>query len=323
MDKNQLKIAYMGTPQFSAEILAGLLDAGFDIVAVITEPDAEAGRKKIITAPPVKVFAQEKNIPVFQPEKKIGVYEALQKIKPDLAVVTAYGKILTAETIAVPPLGILNFHASLLPKYRGASPVQATIINGDRETGVTIMKIDEGMDTGPILSQVSFSLTEEDTTPTVLEKMVKHGLPLLIKTIEDYVDGKIAPQEQNSGEATTCSMIKKEDGQIYFGNAVEEYAKFRAYQPWPGSFAFWNGKRIKFLEIAPVKSAKSDIAQRQFGQCQTLPEGGVFLDDDGGLCLKFAEGYWAIKRLQLEGEKPLSATDFLNGHKEIIGAILR
>ncbi|MBI2448490.1 methionyl-tRNA formyltransferase [Candidatus Microgenomates bacterium] len=318
MDKKALKLVYMGTPAFSAEILAGLLKSGFNIIAVITEPDAEVGRKKIVTPPPVKILAGERGIPVFQPENRDELRVMSHELGPDLVVIAAYGRILRKDVLDIPKYGCINFHASLLPKYRGASPVQAAIINGDRETGVTIMKIDEGMDTGPILSQVTFPLTEEDTTPTVLAKMVERGLPLLVKTIEGYVDGKIEPQEQDSDEATTCSMIKKEDGHISFGNAVEEYAKYRAYIEWPGSFVFLDqslpkvgGKRLKILE--------AQLSRDRFSDAQP---GEVYLADGGELALSFHTGFWLIKKLQLEGEKPLSAPDFLNGHQNIIGTIL-
>lgn len=303
----------MGTPEFSAKIFEGLIADGYNIVGVITEPDKPFGRKKEITPPPVKLTADKLGIPVFQPEKKDAIPEILLKTNPDLAVVAAYGKIITKESLEVPRYGCINFHGSIVPKLRGASPIQTAILQGMKKTGVTIMKMDEGMDTGPVLSQVEIEIDEGETTSSLREKMLGSGLPLLLDTIGKYVDGTIEPKSQE-GEASYTSIIKKEDGHIDFNKtAIEEERKLRAFDEWPGVYAFWGDKRIKILGVEVAFDTKSS----------DYKNGQVFLDENKNLCLKFEDGHWIIKSLQLEGKKEMSSKDFLNGNRDIIGNILQ
>jgi len=339
MDKNNLRLVFMGTPEFSAKILAGLVNDGYNIIGVITEPDKPTGRKMEIMPTPVKKFAFERGLKVFQPEKKINVTEAVKELNPDLVVVAAYGKIITKETLEIPKYGCLNFHGSLLPALRGASPIQTAILEGLEKTGVTIMKMDEGMDTGPILTQVEIKLDKNETTTSLREKMLEKGLPLLLNTIPEYINGKIELHAQED-EATYAKMITKEDGHIDFNkSAEEEERKLRAFNEWPGVYAFFGEKRVKFIEVdnnfqfsicpqeGPANYYKinvwdnfQSISNEQFSNKEL---GEVFLGDNNLLCLKFKEGVWVVKKLQMEGKNVVEAKDFLNGNKEIIGKVLK
>ena len=312
-----IKLVFMGTPEFSAKILEGIFNDGYDVIGVITEPDKPTGRDMKVASTPVKRFATEKGIKVYQPEKKIGVTEAVKELNPDICVVAAYGKIITKETLEIPKYGCINFHVSLLPELRGPSPIQYSILLGLPKTGVTIMIMDEGMDTGPILTQIEIPIEKSDTSTSIQEKLLDKGLPLLLQTIPEYIDGSIKPQNQEDDKATYCKMIEKEDGHIDFNrNAEEEERKIRAFDVWPGVFTFWNGKRIKILEIEDIQYLISNI------QYPNYEPGEVFLDENKNLCLAFAKGFWIVKRLQMEGKKEMSAKDFMNGNKDFIGAKL-
>jgi methionyl-tRNA formyltransferase len=282
---------------------------------VVTEPDKPTGRKMEILPTPVKAFALSRGLKVFQPEKKINVFEVVKELKPDICVVAAYGKIITKETLDIPKYGCINFHASLLPKLRGASPIQSAILQMLDKTGVTIMVMDENMDTGPILSQIEIPIENKETTTTLREKMLISGLPLLVQTVSEYIEGKIKPIAQEEGDATYCKMIEKEDGHIDFSKSAEqEYAKLRAFNEWPGAFCFWNDKRLKMIDANTVMNHESGIMNYELGE--------VFLDENKNLCLDFAKGYWIIEKLQLEGKSMVSAKDFLNGNKDFVGAVL-
>ena len=313
MDKKEPKLVFMGTPEVSAKILEGLFNDGYNIIGVISESDKPVGRKQELFPTPVKRFAQDKGLKVFQPKDKEELKAISYKLKADLVVVAAYGKILPKEVLDVPKHGCINFHASLLPALRGASPVQTAILQGLNVTGVTIMIMDDKMDTGPTLSQVEVKIDKNETTTTLLEKMLNAGLPLLLKTIPGYIDGTVKPTNQKNDKATYCQMIKKEDGKIDFSKpAEEEERKLRAYNIWPGVYCFWGEKRLKFM------GGSTSLVEAEPPQSN----GEVFLDDKNNLCIKFAEGCWIVNTLQLEGEKAISAKDFLNGHKDIVGSVL-
>lgn len=324
----------MGTPQFSADILEGLINDGYNIIGVITEPDKPIGRKMEIIPTPVKALAEEYNIPVFQSANKEELKILSQELSFDLGIVAAYGKILPKEILEAPKYGCINFHGSLLPKLRGASPIQSAILQGLDKTGVTIMKMDEGMDTGPILTQVEIELDKSETATTLRAKMLEFGLPLLLNTIPKYVDGEIKPSAQG-GQATYTKIIEKEDGKIDFTkSAEEEERKLRAYNEWPGVYSFWGERRIKFIEVEenfqfPIfPSTSSGLLRGNFQsisneQFLNKKPGEVFLGDNNSLCVKFKDGIWIVKRLQMEGKNVMSAKDFLNGNREIIGQILK
>ena len=269
-----MKIIYLGTPKFSVAILEALINSDYEVTAVITNPDAPVGRKQILTPSPVKIIAEKNKIPVIQPDE-------MRNFDVDLAIIAAYGKIISKNILDIPRFGTINIHPSLLPKYRGASPIQNAILNGDKKTGVTIMKLDEEMDHGPILANSELPIADSDTYESLSQKLAKIGAELLIKTIPEYISGKIKPIEQKHAEATYTKIIKKEDGKIDWSkNAAEIERMTRAFYPWPTAWTTWNGKILKILE-AEVRG-----------------------------------GSLAIKKLQLEGGKILSIKEFINGHKD-------
>ncbi|MDO8443667.1 MAG: methionyl-tRNA formyltransferase [Candidatus Azambacteria bacterium] len=276
-----MKVIYLGTPEFSATILEALISSDYEIAAVITNPDAPVGRKQILTPSPVKVLAEKNKIPVVQ-------LDEIRNFDIDLAIVAAYGKIIPKNILDIPHHGTINVHPSLLPKYRGASPIQNAIFNGDKKTGMTIMKLDEEMDHGPILAQEESPIADNDTYESLSQKLALLGAELLIKTIPGYVSGKIKLIEQNHAEATYTKIIKKEDGKINWSKSAEEIERMvRAFYPWPAAWTIWEGKTLKILE-AEVRNGKLEI-----------------------------------KKLQLEGGKILSIKEFKNGHKNFNVACLK
>lgn len=310
------RIIFMGTPNFAATILQHLLNSlselNAEVVAVVTEPDKPCGRGCVPKMSEVKVLAEKLGIAVLQPVR-IRNTEEIEKVlsyNPDCMVVAAYGQILPKELVGDSlPLKSINVHGSLLPKYRGACPVQAAILNGDKTTGVTIMLMDAGMDTGDILTQVEFAVDARETTDSLMRKMAEHGGPLLVSTLKDWFAGKLNPIKQNEAEVTATKMICKLDGQINWADDAEKIERMsRAYATWPGCYTFWNGKMLKVTE-ADVKDGAGT-------------PGVVFLNEQNELAVYCGKGVLVIKRLQLEGKKETSASDFANGYSAIVGATL-
>ena len=241
------KIIFFGTPEVSTDVLETLINAGYNIVAVVTNPDQPVGRKHIVTPPPVKVLAEKYNIPVFQPKKlDQSFYDLLPKTY-DLGVVVAYGKIIPQTIIDSFPLGLLNIHYSLLPKYRGASPVEQALLSGDEKTGVTIQKLVFKLDAGPIVAMREFPIDEHTTTPELKNKLTEMGGELLLETLPKYIAGEITPVEQDESLVTHCGKIDKSDGEIKLSDDDhEKWRKYKAYYGWPGVFYFDEaGKRVK------------------------------------------------------------------------------
>lgn len=274
-----MKIIFAGTPEFGAVVLEKLIKDGFPPILVITETDKPVGRKKIITPPPVKVTAQNYKIPVVQPEKILNLKSEILNLEPDLIVVAAYGQILPREILNIPKYGCLNVHPSLLPKYRGSTPVQSAILNGDKETGVTIMLMDEGIDTGPILSQRKNTVGPNETAKELHDRLAHLGSEILIDVIPDWIDGKIKPLPQNEKEAIYTKILTRDDGEINWKKSPQEVDRqIRAYSPWPGAYTIYKGKRIKVLQAR--------------------------LENDKLI----------IEIIQPEGKKPMSFQDFLRGN---------
>lgn len=253
----KLNFAFFGTPDVASETLEILKENGYLPSLIVTSPDKPKGRKMLITPPPVKIWAIENNIPYIQPEKidpqvdpqvrlVAGHKSDLWPEKDfDLFIVVAYGKILPEKLINLPKLGSLNIHYSLLPKYRGASPVESAILNGDIETGVTIQKMEFKMDAGPIVAQEKIFIHSNEKTPDLRKRLIKIGGELLVKTLPDYIENKIKLIPQNEIEATYCKKIKKEDGLIDLNDSpIKNYNKYKAYAIWPRTYFFKNGKRI-------------------------------------------------------------------------------
>jgi len=308
----------MGTSSLAREVLNYLIREKYGIVAVFTQPDKAAGRKKELKASPVKKLALDYNLPVFQPDN-FNENEILniRKLRPDLIIVAAYGKILPKEILAVPNFKSLNVHASLLPKFRGPSPIQSAILSGENKTGITIMLMDEGVDTGDILSQEEINIDSKDTTEILTEKLSNLGAKLLAKAVPLWVNGKMKSLRQNPSQATSCKLIKKEDGLIDWNDKAENiYNKYRAFYPWPGVFSFWgrNGKptRIKFNRVSYNKNGP-EIKRNA---------GDVFKHNDE-VCVQSSKGIIILEKIQIDGKSPASIDEFINGYPEFLGSVLK
>ncbi|MDD3662564.1 MAG: methionyl-tRNA formyltransferase [Candidatus Pacebacteria bacterium] len=249
MNKN-FNFVFLGTPDVASQTLDILKSNGYLPSLIITSPDKPQGRKMILTPPPVKTWAEENNVPYLQPEKiNSELIEKLSIFNFELAIVVAYGKILPESFINLPKLGTINIHYSLLPKYRGASPVEAALLNGDTETGISIQQMEFKLDSGPILAEEKIEIEINDTKETLREKLIKIGGDLLCKIIPDIIEGRIEGKIQNEENATFCKKIKKEHGEIDpDGTAQENWNKYRAYHGWPGVYFFLNDRRIKITK---------------------------------------------------------------------------
>lgn len=304
---NGLKIIFMGTAELSCASLDRLAsEPQVRISAVVTQPDKPQGRELKLHAPPVKVLAQKLNLPVLQPLKARDEHfiSQLRELQPDLIVVVAYGHILPPAILDLPRLGCINVHTSLLPKYRGAAPIQWAIANGETETGVTIMKMDAGMDTGPILTQKRTPISPQDDSATLHDRLAQLGAELLLETILDYANGKIHPQKQSEG-ATHAPKIRKEDGQIDWTLPAQTiWNRLRAFTPWPGAFTFLKS------EVKPglLKIWKVQVIEK------TGVPGEILSADPQGIVIACGKGALNILELQREGGRRMSAADFLTGH---------
>lgn len=310
-----MRILFMGTPEFALFSLRALVEAGMNVVGVVTQPDQPKGRGYVLAPPPVKVFAQEHGIPVYQPERlKNGAFdETLAKINPDLIVVTAYGKILPESLLNYPKYGCVNVHGSLLPEYRGAAPMQRAILEGKKETGITTMLMDAGLDTGKMLLQARVPIEENDNFETIHDKMGEAGAPLLVETIEKIVAGTITPVEQDGSKATYAAKIEKEDCKIDFSKSARGvHDQIRALSPVPLAFTrLPDGKLLKV--------AASELTTEKF---DPVPAGTVVSISGGAITVACGEG--AIRLLELipEGKSRMSAAAFINGRKIAVGAKL-
>ncbi len=248
-----MKLVYMGTPQFAVLPLLSLVEAGHEVVAVVTRIDKPAGRGRALAAPAVKRAALERGLTVYQPKRvrEPEFIETLRALGPDVIVVAAYGQILPREILTLPKYGCINIHASLLPAYRGAAPINWAIIRGETETGITIMQMDEGMDTGAILLQESIPIDPEDTAGTLTEKLSQLGAKMITTALPLIDSGKLTPTAQDSSKATLAPLLKKEDGLIDWERSAQEiHNRVRGMSPWPGAYTFLDGKIVKILETA-------------------------------------------------------------------------
>lgn len=295
------QIVFMGSPDFAVPVLRALADK-YNITGVVTQPDRPAGRHMNLTPPPVKVAAQELSIPVIQPQK-LREPEALQQLRdwnPDLIVVAAFGQILRPEVLEFPKYGCVNVHASLLPRYRGAAPIQAAILAGDAETGITIMQMDRGLDTGPMFRQRAIAIDPQDTGGSLFEKLSQLSVELLLETIPDIISGKLQPQPQPENDASYAPMLKKEDGLLDFTRpAVELERKIRAFTPWPGSFMIVESDSPLKIHKAHIAAAKAETGQRV-----------VF---DGLPAVGTTDGLIVFDELQPAGKKSMPGKAFLAG----------
>ncbi len=313
--KEKIKIIFMGTPEFGAIILKGLINGGYKPVLVISSPDEPVGRKQVITPPPVKLIAEQYEIPILQPIKIRDCKSQIMASKPDLIVIAAYTQIIPKEILEIPKYGCLNVHPSLLPKYRGPAPVQFTILNGDNAAGVTIILVDDKMDHGPIVAYKKVEIQDSKITLLKLKKILAEiGAKLLTETIPKWIDGKIEPRPQNEPQATYTKILEREDGKIDWQKPAEYIEKqIRAYDPWPGSFTMHKEKRIKILKADVLIQTKISPVG---------PPGKTFLAPNDKIAVQTGKDYLIIEMLQLEGKNPINSRDFLRGHRDFVGAIL-
>jgi len=305
------RVLYMGTPDFAVPALRSLIDlASFEVVGVVTQPDRPAGRGQALRPSPVKIAAETSSLPIFQPQtlRTPEAIRRLQSWQPDVIVVAAFRQILRPDVLALPAYGCLNVHASLLPRWRGAAPIQAAIRADDSQTGITIMQIDAGLDTGPMLSQRAIPIGPRETGQTLHDKLATLGASLLIETLPGYINGDIRPQSQPEDEAliTYAPQIKKEEGIIDWSDSAAAIDRLvRAFTPWPGTATTWGGRRLKIISGQAVDG--------------TAPPGQVIAYDNG-IAIGTGAGFYRPDTLQLAGKKALPAADFLHGNAAIIGS---
>jgi methionyl-tRNA formyltransferase len=316
--KEKAKIAFFGTPEFAAVILDTLIESEYDIVAVFTQPDKKVGRRQEITCSPVKDLALKNEIEFFQPEslRDIGVVERIREIGADLFIVAAYGKILPKDILDIPKFGAVNVHASLLPKYRGASPVQCAILSADTETGITLMKMNEKMDEGDILLQEKIKISKDETAEALTERLAQLGAKMIMSFIPEWTQEKIKSTPQDQNMATYCKPVRREDGKIDWNSTAEEiYHAWRAYHPWPGIYSILNvknqSKRLKLLEIDIVPDA------------ETGEKNGKIVKYDQDVAIQTKKGLIVLKKIQLEGKKEVDIDEFLKGNVGFIGSELK
>ncbi len=299
--KNSPKILFMGSPDFAAIVLRSLAE-NFNVVGVVSQPDRRAGRGKKLVSPPVKLIADELDIPTLQPRRvrDADAMDSIRRFAPDLIVVAAYGQILRPNLLELPSLGCINVHGSLLPRWRGAAPIQAAILAGDVETGITIMLMDAGIDTGDMLSQRALPIANDDTAETLFKKLAPIGAELLVETLPKYLSGEIKPQPQPEEGATYAKMLKKIDGLLDFSkSAIELERKIRAFSPWPGTFFEWNG--------APLKVHRAHVDE------QRSPGIGSKLKVAGVPAIGTSKGILVLDQIQPAGKKSMDGKSFLAG----------
>lgn len=305
-----MKILFMGTPEFAATILRALYDAGEDIVGVVTQQDKPKGRGYKLVPPPVKVFAEKKGIAVYQPETlKNGAFErTLDELKPEMIIVAAYGKILPPYIINYPVYGCVNAHASILPKYRGASPIQRAIMDGERESGVTAMYMDEGLDTGDIILCEKITIDDDDNFETVHDKLAAAGAKAILETVDMAKAGDVPRTKQNDAGSTYAAKIERADRIIDFSDTAEAvHNKIRALSPYPRAFAYLpDGKTVQITSSKVCRGAECEY-------------GTVFAEEKDGFAVNCKGGGILVKEVIPEGKGKMSAADFVRGRKISVG----
>lgn len=305
-----MKLVFCGTPLFAVPSLEHLAQAGFEIQLVVSQPDRQKGRGLELGIPPVKQRAQQLGLPVIQPEKiksNPEFQQRLTSLKPDAIIVVAYGRIIPPWMLHLPPLGNINVHASLLPKYRGAAPIQWAVANGETVTGVTTMQLDEGLDTGDILLQRELAIGREDTAVSLSPKLAEVGADLLIKTLRGLESETVRPISQDDSQATLAPLLKREDGLVGFSRTAEEiYNRMRGFQPWPGATTRFRGKGFKLIAARPVQDGKAAPGELRVTADRLIAGCG------GSSWLELLE-------VQPEGKKAMSAREFINGYRPLTG----
>lgn len=312
------KIIFFGTSEFAVPALLALVQGGFSVSAVVTQPDKPAERGLALHASPVKSKALELGLRVLEPTtlKKPEAEDSLRALGAEVAVVAAYGKIIPQNILDIFSKGVLNIHPSLLPKYRGPSPLQSAILNGDEETGVTIMLLDAEMDHGAILKSEKCEVKSEKLGYRELsERLSQIGAEMLVRVLPEWLEGKIQPQEQDHASATVCRMVEKEDGKIDWNKpAIVIERMVRAYEGWPGTWTLWEGKRLKII--------KTRILHESVGCANNATPGFVWKTEQGELAVNCHPGSLVLDEVHMEGKKLSTSKPFLLGHSSIIGIIL-
>lgn len=318
-----MSIIFIGTPSFAVPSLLALANAGHSIAAVITQPDRPAGRRRTPRPPPVKLAALDLDLPVLQPPalRDSDTLARLRALSPEVMVVVAYGQILRPEVLDIPPLGVLNVHPSLLPRWRGPSPIAAAILAGDKRTGVTIMLMDAGMDSGPLLAQNEAPVQESDTTGSLGERLAEVGAGLLAETLPRWLAGEIEPQPQDGSRATTCPLIRKQDGALDWGlPATEIWRRVRAYNPWPGAYTTLDGELLHIWQARPLHvdsyarpGTALDLDEAWLNE---LPVEAI---NQAAFAVQTGRGVLVPLEVQRAGRRALSAAEFLRGMPGLIG----
>ncbi|HUT96594.1 MAG TPA: methionyl-tRNA formyltransferase [Dehalococcoidales bacterium] len=308
-----MRVVFMGSPRFAVPSLEYLATAGYELAAVYTQPDRTGGRGRALAVLPVKEAASALGLTVVQPQslKAPDAVKQLAGFKPDIIVVAAFGQLLPKAVLELPRLGCLNVHPSLLPRFRGASPVAAAILAGDEFSGVSIMFLDEGMDSGPVFSRAQIPVADSDSTASLGDKLSIVGAGLLGEVLVGWTGGELKPHPQDGTKATYCQPITKDEGEIDWRlPAVAIWRRVRAFYPWPGCFTRWRGKTLKIIEAMPSTAGTRAKA------------GEVVALDSGGFGVGTGDGVLSVLRVQLEGKQVLSAAEFLRGQRGFIGAVL-
>ncbi|MFD0697165.1 methionyl-tRNA formyltransferase [Paenibacillus sp. GCM10027628] len=318
-----MNIIFMGTPDFAVPSLRLLLEEGYNVTAVVTQPDRPKGRKRVLTPPPVKVEAEKHGIPVLQPEKlrHADSVEVLRQLKPDLIVTAAYGQILPKSVLELPEYGCINIHASLLPKYRGGAPIHHAILRGEQVTGVTIMYMAEGLDTGDMISKVEVAIEDTDTTGTMFEKLSIAGADLLKRTLPDLLAGRLQAVAQNEADAVYSPNIRREDELIDWSrSALEIWNQIRGLNPFPGAYTLWNGDVMKVWASANPKADQPK--RRSSEQAGGATPGTVLNSSELGLEVMTGDGTLWLTEIQPSGKKAMQVSEFIRGIKIPDGTVL-
>lgn len=306
----------MGTPDFAIPPLQMLVDGEYDIIGVYTQEDKPSGRRRTAVPSPVKKFALDHDLPIFQPSslKSTDEVSRLTELRPDIVVVAAFGQILTQSILNIPTHGCLNIHPSLLPKHRGPSPVANSILCGDEIGGVTLMLMDKGMDTGPIIAQQNVTIAPEETTGSLTQMLAQLGAQLLVEKLSEWVNGRITPEPQDNNRATYSQLISKEMGNLQWQTPASELSRMvRAFQPWPSCYTTWRRMHLKIIEASPI----STHPMGKIGQVLNLRQSETFVAG-----VQTSDGVLEISKVQPAGKRVMTMQEFIRGQKEFLGTVL-
>lgn len=316
-----MRIVFMGTPDFAVPSLRMLVEEGYEVAAVVTQPDRPKGRKRELTPSPVKVFALERGLPVLQPEKMRAAeaVEAVAAYRPELIVTAAYGQILPRAVLDLPRLGCVNVHGSLLPRYRGGAPIQRCVINGEKVTGVTLMYMAEGLDTGDMIARVEVPITDEDTAGTMFEKLSAAGAELLREWLPRIAEGTAPREPQNDAEATYAPNLTREDERIdWSGTAREVFNRVRGLSPMAGGFTYWNGEVFKVWGCRIPQESDKQLRR----EWEAMAPGSVLETGAFGIRVRTGDGSIVLTEVQPAGKKTLPAAEFAKGARLAPGTVL-